>query len=160
LEDSNVAATLDPRKAHLTRYHGDIAAVYSWLNDERALFLIPHLRPGAPWFVVQDNVAYEWDDSDPAFAPNVARKAAHACEVLGIEPTPRNAMRIASIIIEGIPDLIRMPSRQPDPLGAAIGEVQIRANGELIGGEEIRLPVESGVTFDTDTRAAAGNAAV
>ena len=51
-----MAATLDPRKAHLVRYHGEIMALYTWINDERAIVLSPFaarmaLRGIASWKV-------------------------------------------------------------------------------------------------------------
>lgn len=154
-------ATLDTKDAHLVRYHGDIAAVYSWLEDQRALFLVPHLRPGAPWFVVPEPSAYAWNDEDPDTARDVAGRAAKACEVLGLEPTTRNAYRIAKIVVEGIPDLIKMPSKPPDRLGAALGEMRALAEGQLVGGEEIRLPesttgMNAGDATVTDGAAAHG----
>ena len=45
-----------------------------------------------------------------------------ACTVLGIEPTAGNALRVATIIHEGLPDLIRMPGPPLSPLGAALGD--------------------------------------
>lgn len=135
----------------MVRYHGDIAAVYTWVNDERALVLVPHRRPGAPWYVVMDSAAYTWDDEDPQYAPQVAQKSAQACHVLGLEPTPRNAYRVAKIIVEGLPDLQRMPNAQPPaPVGPVLGEMQIRAEGKLVGGEEVRAgsTADDGLTFD------------
>jgi len=48
--------------------------------------------------------AYRYDD--PGY---LARQAMFACSVLAIEPTAGNALRVATIIHEGLPDLIRMP---------------------------------------------------
>ena len=35
--------SLDLRKAHKVRRHGDLLAIYTWVNDERALVLLPAL---------------------------------------------------------------------------------------------------------------------
>ena len=130
-----MSASIDLRKAHVTRFHGDLMAVYSWIDDERALFLIPHLRAGAPWYIVKESAAFKYDD--PAY---MARQCAKACEVLGIEPSRPNWVRVATIIHEGLPDLVRMPSAPPKELhSAAYGHIQLRADGQLIGGEEVRL---------------------
>jgi len=141
-----MSASIDLRKAHLSRVHGDITAVLSWLNDERALFLIPHLRAGAPWFVVLESSAFSWDDSIPSNVSNVARKAMKACEVLGIESTPTNCRRIAGLIIDTLPDLITMPSAQPKEFHkASYGSLVLRADGQQIGGEEIKLEKQGAV---------------
>ncbi len=58
-------ATLDPRKAHSTCQHGDLAVIFTWVNDERAMVLLPTHRPGAPWYIVRDSTAWRYDD--PAY---------------------------------------------------------------------------------------------
>lgn len=50
-----MSTTIDTRKAHLVRQHGDLTAIYTWINDERALVLVPTYRPGAPWYVVMES---------------------------------------------------------------------------------------------------------
>lgn len=136
-------ATIDTRRAHLVRQHGDLTAIYTYVNDERALVLIPRYRPGAPWFVVCESAAYTWDDSDPRYVGEVARKALKACDVLGLEPTPSNARRIANIVIDGLPDLIRMPSAAaPEYHKPSFGRLELRADGKPIAAEEIRVEKE------------------
>jgi hypothetical protein len=143
-----MAASIDLSKAHLVRNHGDITAIYSYINDERALILAPSFRPGAPWFCVLESAAYSWDDEDPTNIVEVVRKANKACEVLGIEPTPHNARRIAGIVIDGLPDLIRMPSAKEKELrDSAIGHMQLRADGKAIAEQDIRLEKDSGVEY-------------
>lgn len=143
-----MAASIDLSNAHLVRIHGDITAVFSYINDERALILAPSFRPGAPWFCVLESAAYSWDDEDPANVYEVVRKANKACEVLGIEPTPHNARRIAGIVIDGLPDLIRMPSAKEKELrNSAIGRMQLRADGKAIAEQDIRLEKDSGVEY-------------
>jgi hypothetical protein len=139
-----MSATIDLSKAHLVRQHGDLVAVYSWFNDERALFLVPRYRKGAPWYVVAESAAYRYDD--PQY---LARQCAVAAEVLGIEPSTRNWSRIATIINEGLGDLVRMPSAPgaDDEEGASFGEVFLRADGEKIAAREVRRPKQEGVTY-------------
>lgn len=137
-----MSASIDLRKAHLTRYHGDLMAVYSWIDDERALFLIPHRRPGAPWYIVKESAAYKYDN--PTY---LAHQCAKACEVLGMEPSRANWVRVATVIHEGLPDLITMPSAAPAELSrASYGNLVLRANGQAIGGEDIRLE-QGGVRY-------------
>ena len=39
--------SLDLRKAHKVGRHGDLLAIYTWVNDERALVLLPARRKNA-----------------------------------------------------------------------------------------------------------------
>ena len=134
-------ATLDLRNAHLSRRHGDLLAVYTWVEDERALVLLPALRRNAAWFIVGESAAYRYDD--PGY---LARQAMFACTVLGIEPTAGNALRVATIIHEGLPDLIRMPGPPLAPLGAALGEVTLRVDGKPLSGATLHAE-RSGVHY-------------
>jgi len=139
--------SIDLRKAHLSRQYGDITAVYSWINDGRALFLIPSYRKGAPWFIVMEPAAHEWDDHDAQNVMQVAHRAVKACEVLGIEPTPQNARRIVSIVNDAIPDLVRMPSAPPtEYYSASHGQMLLRADGVPLAAEEIRIE-KQGATY-------------
>lgn len=136
-------ATIDTRRAHLVRQHGDLTAIYTYVNDERAIVLVPHNRPGAPWFIVCESAAYTWDDSDPRYVGEVARKALKACDVLGLEPTPSNARRIANIVIDGLPDLISMPSAPgPEHYRGSFGRMELRADGQTIAEQDIRIEKE------------------
>lgn len=133
-----MGVSLDLRKAHLSRVHGDITAVYTWMNDERALVLIPTYRNGAPWYVVLESAAFKYDD-----ATYLARQCVTACEVLGLEPSRANWVRVATIINEGLPDLIRMPSAPPaEYLRSAVGRMELRVDGQAVAGEDIRIEKE------------------
>lgn len=138
-----MAANIDTRKAHLTRRHGDLMAIYTWMDDERVLVLIPHLRPGAPWYCIKESAAYKYDD-----VAYLAKQCPVACDVLGIEPSQRNWVRVASIINEGLPDLIRMPSAPlPEYHAAAVGAMKLMADNELMAAEDIHLEKE-GVAYE------------
>lgn len=142
-----MSVSIDLRKAHLSRIHGDITVIFSWLNDERAMFLVPHMRAGAPWYIVMESAAHTWDDEDANNIPRVVAKASKACEVLGIEASPWNCRRIAGLIIDGLPDLIRMPSSPPAEYHrASFGHMELRADGQVIAGEDIRIEKE-GATY-------------
>ncbi len=135
--------TIDLAKAHMSRVHGDITIIFSWINDERAMVLVPHMRKGAPWFVVMESAAHTWDDEDAKNIPLVIAKATKACDVLGIEPSPWNCRRVAGMIIDGLPDLIRMPSSPPAEYHrASFGNMELRADGQVIAAEDIRLEKE------------------
>lgn len=136
-----MSASIDLSKAWLSRQHGDILAIYSWINDERALYLIPSVRGRAPWFVVCESAAYLYDD--PIYLAKMARKAA---DVLGLGDMAW--FSLAKIIHEGLPDLVRMPSRQPPELmRGAIGSMQLRADGKVVVEQDVRLEREEGAVY-------------
>lgn len=140
--------TIDRKNTFSMRQHGDISVAFTWMNDERCMIIIPAYRMKAPWFVVMESAAYTWDDSNNANIPLVARKAAKCCEVLGIEPTPTNCRRIAGIIIDNLPDLIRMPAAPPaEQYKTSPGNLELKANGETVHKEEIKLDKVTGAEY-------------
>lgn len=127
---------LDLSKAHRHRVHGHLIAIYTWMNDERCLILISRYRPKAPWYVVMESAAWKYDD--PAY---LACQCVKACEVLGFEPSRNNWVKIATIIHEGLPDLVGMPSSPAEELiQAEFGRMQLKANGKVIAEQAIQLP--------------------
>lgn len=143
-----MGATLDLRKAHLSRHYGDLVAVFSWLDEARALFLIPRYRQRAPWFVVLEPAAHEWDDREGKNVMQVIARAVKACDVLGIEATPRNARRIVGIVNDAIYELLRMPSSPPVEYQAgSIGSMLLRADGVPLAHEAIRLEDDAVATY-------------
>lgn len=131
-----MAATLDLRKAAFHRQHGDILAVYTWVNDERALVLMPaRRRPGSPWFVVCESAAWRYDD--PRYLAQQSRKAA---EVIGMDETAGAWFKIATIIIEGLGDLIRMPpAPEKELMSSAVGAMKLFEDGSLMTARDIVL---------------------
>jgi len=127
--------------------------VLTWINDERALVLMPALRRLAGWYVVLESAAYLWGVDHPS--PEVAkpamlhavRQARVACDMLGLEPSKMNRGRVMSVITGWIPDLCRMPS---EPLqqssGATLGEIVLRADDKPISAEPIRHE-DTGVSY-------------
>lgn len=136
--------SLDVRKAHTVRVHGQITAIYTWMkighdnvaNPERALVLIAtHRQVKTPWFIVMESAAYRYDD--PAYLAQQARKA---CEVMGFEPSPSAWVKIATVIHDGLEDLIRMPSAPPPEFyRGALGSMELRANGKTLAKQDIRV---------------------
>jgi len=142
-----MSVCIDTRKAHLVRKHGDIIAIYTWVNGERAMVLVPAFRKdGTGWYVIPDSAAFQYDDDD-----YLLKAAARACDVMGFGLSAPTAFRIANIIIEGLEDLIRMPAEQPDMVEEAakkcIGEMHLRADGEVVGSEEVLIPTAAGQSF-------------
>lgn len=132
-----MSVSLDPRKAHAVHHKGDVLLILTWVNDERAMVLMPALRlPGSPWFILCESAAYKYDD--PRY---LARQSAKAAEVLCMAETSSSAFRIADLIMNYLPDLIRMPSAPvPEKLpGRAYGEMHLKADGKLIHSEVLTL---------------------
>lgn len=138
-----MGATLDLRKAHHHRVHGDLVAIYTWMNDERALVLLPRHRPGAAWYVVMEHQAWRYDE--PLY---LARQCQIACNVLGLEPSRMNWVRVGTIINEGLPDLVRMPGApEPELLRGSYGHRELREAGKVILSDEIKLEAEQGASY-------------
>jgi len=128
-------ACLDITKAHIARVHGDIRATYTWINGERALVLHPAFRQKAPWFVLMESAAYQYDDPG-----HLQRQGLKACQVLGLEPTMANWVRIATILNEGLPDLYRMPSEPSwERKKREYGELKVMADGKQIAAEALTI---------------------
>jgi hypothetical protein len=118
------------------RVHGDIVASYQYVNGERAMILWPRHRKGVPAFIVCDSAAFKYDD--PKYLASQGRKCA---EMWGMESSATVWFRVATIIHEGLGDLIRLP---PEPVqvvsGPVIGEASLRMNGVEVGGAEVKMP--------------------
>lgn len=134
---------LDLSKAHLSRQHGDLMAIYTWVNDERALVLIPAYRKGAAWYIVCESSAYKYDNRE-----YLKRQCMKAAEVLGMEPSPNNWLKLATIIHDGLPDLITMPTGPDKELTMAnYGHMELRGDGKTLAAQEIKLELEEGATY-------------
>lgn len=133
-----MGVSLDLRKAHAWHNYGDINLILTWVNDERAMVLMPAVRKSAAWYIVCESAAFKYDD--PAY---LAKQCVKACEVLGIEPSKPNWVRIATLINEALPDLIRMPGSQPAELmNRSFGAMTMREGGRVIAQQDIRLEDE------------------
>lgn len=135
--------SLDLSKAHGHHQYGDLLAIYTWVNDERALVLLPAYRNTTGWYIVCESAAYKYDDNE-----YLKRQCMKAAEVLGMEPSPNNWFKLAKVIHDGLPELIAMPSAPDQKLSrATYGEMKLLENGKILAGEEIRVPVGGGVSY-------------
>ncbi len=135
--------SIDLNKAHLTRRHGDLLVVFSWVNDERSMILIPAYRKGEAWYVICESSAWRYDNKE-----YLKKQCMVAAEVLGMEPSPNNWFKLASVIHDGLPDLIEMPSAPDNKLlTPSLGEMRMYADGKLMAGEEIRVEREEGANY-------------
>lgn len=129
-----MSVQLDPRKAHAAHIIGDILAILTWVNDERALVLMPaHRAQGSPWFVVCESAAYKYDNTR-----YLAQQAAKAASVLGMDEVLSTWRRVADIILNYLPDLIRMPAApEPEKLAGAFGSMILKEDGKTIHQEDL-----------------------
>lgn len=138
-----MAVSLDIRRAHAAHRYGDIIQVLTWVNDERAMVLLPAHRKGAPWYIVCESAAFKYDD--PQYLARQSRKAA---EVLGMGDDRSTWYKLATIIHDGLPDLIRMPSAQPpDNHKGNFGHMTLKIDGETITQEDVRVP-DDGMSYE------------
>lgn len=131
---------IDTARAHKWRTDGEITQILTWVNDERAMVLVPTFRNAAPWYVLMDSAAYE------CLTPGgLARKAIKAADVLNL---PSAAPKLGGMIESWLDELVTMPSAPPTELSrATYGQLVARADGRIIGGEEVRVPVSEGATY-------------
>lgn len=135
--------SVDLAKAHLTRQHGDLMVIFTWVNDERAMILIPAYRKGAAWYVVCESAAWKYDNRE-----YLKRQCMKAAEVLGMEPSPNNWLKLATIIHDGLPDLITMPTGPDKELTRGnYGQMELRENGKTMAAQDIKLEMEEGVVY-------------
>ena len=137
-----MGVSLDLRKAHASHVYGEVTAILTWVNDERALVLLATHRKGSPWFIVCESAAWQYDDMG-----YLARQTAKAAEVLGTDDTSDGWYKIAKIIHDGLGDLVRMPSAPPpEYVSGSFGHNILTADGQVVAEQDIRVERE-GVTY-------------
>lgn len=131
-----MSISLDPRKSHKAVIIGDVLMILTWVNDERGMVLMPaHRAQGSPWFIILESASYKYDD--PRY---LARQASKAAQVMGMDETTSTWVRVADIIMNYLPDLIRMPSVPPVEFhDASFGTMTLMADGQAVKQEEIKV---------------------
>ena len=138
-----MGVSIDIRKAHSAHRYGDLNIVLSWINDTRAMFIIPAIRAKAPWFIIQETAAFEWSDQDSENLIHLPARAYKACEVLGIEPSKSNCFRIISMVNDRMQDFLRMPSAQPpEKTAGTYGTMTLKGDGQVLRQEAIQFEKE------------------
>lgn len=133
-----MTVSLDLRKAYKSHAFGDIIQVLTWVNDERAMVLMPRHRKNAPWYIVCESASFKYDD-----VRYLASQCKKAAEVLGMGADRTTWSKLATIIIEGLPDLIRMPSAPPTELrSTSHGAMTLKGDGQVLAQEDIRFEKE------------------
>lgn len=134
-------------RSWMHRGKGDIVVSYQWLDIGKkepvacmVLFPTTPKMDGGAYAIPQDN-AYEYGDSKGNPTPYLLTAAMNAATSMGFHPDQSTVFRIVDIIVDGLPDLIRMPSDQPGALAikrAVHGiEATAKVNGQVVHQEVI-----------------------
>ena len=122
---------IDLSRTHFFREVGDLVCVGTWIfNDDQedtepALVILPRFRPPSSVkpCVIGLSAAFKYDN--PKY---LARAAPHIARCLGFEDSMQRANKIATLIHDHIPDLVRMPI---DPTQAVVvGEAAVEVGGQ------------------------------
>jgi hypothetical protein len=142
---------LGSHNMRFTRVHGDVVAGYGYCNDERAMFLWPVVKKSASGaFIVCDSAAWKYDPDLPrgewldregnliAGPLYLMAMANQAAKTMCMDGNKSTVIRIASIIAEGLPDLVRLPPDRREPeKKKPIGEATLLVDGKPVFGSEI-----------------------
>ena len=137
------------KNARFQRVHGDIVASYQYVNGERAMALWPRekkLKPGA--FIVCDSAAWRYDPDQPRkdwYGKDgklqcgplyLMQQAKAAAFIMQMDTTKATVVRIATIVAEGLQDLVRLPPERPEDSvqhqRKPIGEASLIIQGEHV----------------------------
>ena len=134
-------------RSWLQREKGDIVVSYQWLDvgkkEPSACMVlhptVPKLSGGA-YAIPQDN-AYEYSDATGGPTPYLLTAAMNAATSMGFYPDKSTVFRIVDIIVDGLADLVRMPSDQPGALDLKRVihgiEATAKVNGQIVHQELI-----------------------
>ena len=121
------------------RIKGDICISYQWFDIGKrdvaaCMVLFPTTRKmdGGAYAIPQEN-AYEYADSKGDPTPYLMVAAFNAAASMGFFPDQSTVFRIVDIIVDGLPDLIRMPSDQPGELEVKRAVLGIEARAKVAG---------------------------
>lgn len=122
---------VDLSRHHFMRELGDMVVFGTWvMNDDQedtepALVIVPRYRPPSSVkpCVIGLSAAYKYDN--PKY---LARAAPYIAKALGFEDSLQRSNKIATLIHDHIPDLVRMPV---DPAQAiVVGEAAVEVGGK------------------------------
>lgn len=116
---------LGGERAWLTRTKGDIVCSFQWMHIDdidpdapvACMCLFPAMRQmdvGA--YVIPQRNAHEYATSSGEQSPALLGLAFKACAHMGFFPDRMTVHRVMDIVLENLPDLIRMPCDQPSDL--------------------------------------------
>lgn len=139
---------LSGERSWLTRTTGDIVSSYQWMHLDQidpeapvaCMVLFPANRMVEPAaYVIPQANAWAFADNRGGPTPHCLKAAFLAATDMGMFPDEFTLRRIVDIIVDGMPDLIRMPSEQPGSLNIkrmVLGmEATARVNGRIVNEE-------------------------
>jgi len=102
------------------RVKGDICCSFQWLempgfdDPHPCMVLFPTVMKldGGAYAIPQDN-AYQYARRDGSPTPHLMASAVKAAMQMGFFPDQSTVFRIIDIIMDSLPDLVKMPSTQP-----------------------------------------------
>lgn len=129
------------------RIKGDICSGFQWIQipgkkePQPCMVMFPTVMKldGGAYVIPQDN-AYEYGDAKGNPTQHLMVAAYNAAQTMGFFPDQSTVFRIVDIIIESLPDLIRMPSEQPDAFNLERAVLGIEASAS-VGGKVIHQEV-------------------
>ena len=135
--------SLGGERAWLQRTKGDLCISYEWLDTgkqdpEACMCLFPTvMKLDAGAYAIPQGSAHEYATRNGGPTQHLMTAALKALVTLGyLHPDKAAWFRIVDAILEGLPDLIRMPSDQPAALDikrAILGiEARAKAGGQTI----------------------------
>lgn len=121
------------------RIKGDIVVSYQWLmvgkkEPQACMVLFPTVPKldGGAYAIPQEN-AYEYSDHSGGPTPYLLTAAMNAATSMGFFPDQSTVFRIVDVIVDGLADLVRMPSDQPVKLDIARPTYGIEATAKVNG---------------------------
>jgi hypothetical protein len=124
----------------MQRVKGDIVVSYQWLEGVDAdgphpcmvLFPLYPKLDGGSYAIPQKN-AYEYVAADGSPTPYLLVAAHNAVHSMGFFADQSTVFRVVDIIVDGLADLVRMPSDQPDALHIQAPTLGIEATAKVEG---------------------------
>jgi hypothetical protein len=126
--------TVGGEKAWKTRTHGELFVSYQWVNDEPAMLIFP-TRPidQAGCFAIALSSAWKYADSTTGGPTEyLFEQADNAARVMGMFQTKDTLRKIATVIVDGLPDLVDMPPAPQAFTPLPKGEMKLKLDGQTV----------------------------
>jgi hypothetical protein len=126
-------------RAWLKRTIGDFVCSFQWIDigeetPSACMALFPanrHMDVAA--YVIPQRNAWAYADNRGEPTRDLVGAAFKAVVHMGLFPDRMTVKRVIDIIVEGLPDLVKMPSEQPQSLHVARALLGIEASAEING---------------------------
>lgn len=132
---------LGGKTAWRVRRVGPMVLSYQWLDGKPAMFVYPENRPeGYGALCIPLDSAHLWAKADGyPHLEHAIPTAMRAAPTMGVGVSKPGIHMIVDAVLEGIPDLLRMPPEPPRRPKASpvLGELAIKEGGRTISEREI-----------------------